>query len=161
MVYRTGALWGLCHRSIGAGVFHTNGIDPSNDLLTIRDDSVNVLGQRKNGLHSNASFHWLIPDPEWALIMMQPRSAYMTLWLVCALIKWYEITMHDNLLEVYQTNCSHSDLHYHDDVIKWRHFPHYWSVVRGIHRRPRSLVDSLHKGQWSFDVFFDLRLNKW
>ena len=24
--------------------------------------------------------------------------------------------------------------HYHDDVIKWRHFPRYWLFVRGIHR---------------------------
>ena len=43
----------------------------------------------------------------------------------------------------------------HDDVIKWKHFPRYWSFVRGIHR-----------SRWiphtrNFDVFFDLRLNKW
>ena len=34
----------------------------------------------------------------------------------------------------------------HDNIIKWKHFPRYWPVVRGNHR--------------SFDVFFDLRLNK-
>ena len=33
----------------------------------------------------------------------------------------------------------------HDDVIKWKHFPRYWTVVRGIHRSP---VNSPHKGQW-------------
>ena len=33
----------------------------------------------------------------------------------------------------------------HDDVIKWKHFPHYWPFVRGIHRSP---VNSQHKGQW-------------
>ena len=32
----------------------------------------------------------------------------------------------------------------HDDVIKWKHFPRYWSFVRGIHR---SAVNSPHKGQ--------------
>ena len=37
----------------------------------------------------------------------------------------------------------------HDDVIKRKHFPRYWSFVRGIHRSPQS-----------FDVFFDLCLNK-
>ena len=31
------------------------------------------------------------------------------------------------------------------------HFPRYWTFVRGIHRWPVT---------WSFDVFFDLRLNK-
>ena len=30
----------------------------------------------------------------------------------------------------------------HDDVIKWRHFPHYWPFVREIYR---SAVDSLTK----------------
>ena len=34
---------------------------------------------------------------------------------------------------------------YHDDVIKWKHFPRYWPFVRGIHRSP---VNSPHKGQW-------------
>ena len=48
---------------------------------------------------------------------------------------------------------------FHDDVIKWKHFPRYWPFVRGIHRWP---VNSPHKGpvMRSFDVFFDLRLNK-
>ena len=31
---------------------------------------------------------------------------------------------------------------YHDDVIKWRYFPRYWTFVRGIHRSP---VNSPHK----------------
>ena len=45
------------------------------------------------------------------------------------------------------------------DVIKWKHFPRYWPFVRGIHRSP---VNSRHKRPLtrSFDVFFDLRLNK-
>ena len=47
----------------------------------------------------------------------------------------------------------------HDVVIKWKHFLRNWPFVRGIHRSP---VNSPHK--WpvtrSFDVFFDLRLNK-
>ena len=34
---------------------------------------------------------------------------------------------------------------FHDDVIKWKHFPRYWPFVRGIHRSP---VNSPHKGQW-------------
>ena len=33
----------------------------------------------------------------------------------------------------------------HDDVIKWKHFLHYWPFVWGIHRSP---VNSPHKGQW-------------
>ena len=39
----------------------------------------------------------------------------------------------------------------HDDVIK--HFLHYWTFVRGIHRSP---VNSLHKGQWRRSLMFSL-----
>ena len=45
----------------------------------------------------------------------------------------------------------HDTVWVHDDVIKWKHFPRYWPFVRGIHRSPVTR---------SFDVFFDLRLNK-
>ena len=42
---------------------------------------------------------------------------------------------------------------YHDDVIKWRHFPRYWPFARGIHRSP---VNSPHKGQWRGALMFSL-----
>ena len=41
----------------------------------------------------------------------------------------------------------------HDDVIKWKHFPRYWPLVRGIHRSP---VNSPHKGQWRGALIFSL-----
>ena len=41
----------------------------------------------------------------------------------------------------------------HDDVIKWKHFPRYWSFVRGILRSP---VNSLHKSQWRGALMFYL-----
>ena len=50
---------------------------------------------------------------------------------------------------------------YHDDVIKWKHFPRYWPVVTVIHR---SLVNSPHKGQWRGALKFSLiyvRMNGW
>ena len=40
---------------------------------------------------------------------------------------------------------------YHDDVIKRKHFPHYWPFVRGIYRSP---VNSPHIGQWRGAFFF-------
>ena len=49
----------------------------------------------------------------------------------------------------------------HDDVIKWKYFPRYWSFVRGIHRSP---VNSPHKGQWRGALMFSLicaRINSW
>ena len=41
----------------------------------------------------------------------------------------------------------------HDDVIKWKYFPRYWSFARGIYR---SAVNSLHKGQWRGALLFSL-----
>ena len=42
---------------------------------------------------------------------------------------------------------------FHDDVIKWKHFPRYWAFVRGIHRSP---VNSPHRGQWRGALMFSL-----
>ena len=42
---------------------------------------------------------------------------------------------------------------YHDDVIKWKHFPRYWPFVRGTRRSP---VNSPHKGQWRGALMFSL-----
>ena len=42
---------------------------------------------------------------------------------------------------------------FNDDVIKGKHFPRYWSFVRGIHRSP---VNSPHKGQWRGALVFSL-----
>ena len=43
--------------------------------------------------------------------------------------------------------------HTHDDVIKWKHFPHYWPFVWGIHWSP---VNSRHRGQWRGPLMFSL-----
>ena len=42
---------------------------------------------------------------------------------------------------------------WHDDVLKWKHFPRYWPFVRGIHRSP---VNSSRKGQWRGALIFSL-----
>ena len=46
----------------------------------------------------------------------------------------------------------------HDDVIKWKHIPRNWPFVRGIHRS--QWIPHTRPVTQSFDVFFDLRLNK-
>ena len=51
--------------------------------------------------------------------------------------------------------------HFHEDVIKWKHFPRYWPFVLGIHRSP---VNSPRKGQWRGALMFSLIcawLNDW
>ena len=42
---------------------------------------------------------------------------------------------------------------YHDDVIKWKHFPRHWPFVRGIHRWP---VNSPQKGRWRGALMFSM-----
>ena len=42
---------------------------------------------------------------------------------------------------------------WYDDVIKWKHFPHHWPFVRGIHRWP---VNSPHKAQWRRALMFSM-----
>ena len=51
------------------------------------------------------------------------------------------------------SHCSCTSDQWHDDVIKWKNFPRYWSFVRGIHRSP---VNSPHKGQWHGALVFSL-----
>ena len=49
----------------------------------------------------------------------------------------------------------------HDDVIKWKQFPRYWSFVRGIHRSP---LNSPHRSQWRGALMFSLicaQINGW
>ena len=46
---------------------------------------------------------------------------------------------------------------FHDDVIKWKHFPRNWPFVRGIHRSRWIPHTKASDAQL---VFFDLRLNK-
>ena len=48
----------------------------------------------------------------------------------------------------------------HDDVMEWKHSPHYWPFVRGIHQ---SLVHSPHKGPvLCFNASFEVSLtNCW
>ena len=72
------------------------------------------------------------------------------------------------IVELMQTKCA-SPTHlcgrdlmtlgmYHDDVIKWKHFPRYWPFVRGSHW---STVDSPHKGLCRGALMFcNVRLNK-
>ena len=55
------------------------------------------------------------------------------------------------------SSCTHGCSFYHDDVIKWKHFPRYWPFAR-------SPVNSPHKGQWRGALMFSLicvRINGW
>ena len=40
-------------------------------------------------------------------------------------------------LDTWVARCD-KDIKYHDDVMRWKHFPRYWPFVRGIHRSPEN-----------------------
>ena len=42
---------------------------------------------------------------------------------------------------------------FHNDVIKWKHFPRNWPFVQEIHRSP---VNSPRKGQWREALMFSI-----
>ena len=50
----------------------------------------------------------------------------------------------------------------HDDFIKWKPFPRYWSFVRGIHRSPAPVTGKFPAQRPAMRIFdvTDLRLNK-
>ena len=65
----------------------------------------------------------------------------------------YHFSLADNRIDLWW-------FFFHDDVIKWKHFPRYWPFVRGIHRSGPGDFPSQRPLTRSFDVSFDLRLNK-
>ena len=64
----------------------------------------------------------------------------------------YIYILHDAKIVCHVSQCFRQEI-FHDDVIKWKHFPRNWPFVRGIHRSP---VDSPHKSQWRGALMFYL-----
>ena len=108
--------------------------------------------------------HWLIfPYPSGLLhwhcgnLTIAPVPAKQPWWI------WIntscEFIMNDCITTTKQSTtkpCAYF-LGYHDDVIKWKHFPRNWPFVREIHRSP---VNFPHKGQWRGALMFSL-INAW
>ena len=51
----------------------------------------------------------------------------------------------DFLSLVYISTAWLQECSWYDDVVKWKHFPRYWSFVWRFHQSP---VHSPHRGQW-------------
>ena len=83
-----------------------------------------------------------------------PKHIFHWLWCNTNCVIWFlsyrihngvSAVVADGLGPIWRQHiCSHYDvlgrserfrcLQHHDDVIQWKHFPRYWSFVRGIHR---------------------------
>ena len=76
------------------------------------------------------------------------------LWIICR-----ELACHYGAALCLLKTIAENPICLHEDVIKWKHITRYWPYVRG-----NSPVTGKFRAQRpvtrSFDVFFDLRLNK-
>ena len=61
------------------------------------------------------------------------------------------------MVDEHLPNAAHTDgvtnesVTYHDDVIKWKHFPRYWLSMWGIHRLPVNSPHKAHNAElWCF-----------
>ena len=110
----------------------------SNTMQTVQDSlHTTYIANRQNDKHSPC----LSPaDIHKYLLNIRRLYCIASVWHI-----WTKITGFGKAQEIVEKYI------FHDDVIKWKHFPRYWPFVRGIHRWPVTR---------SFDVFFDLHLNK-
>ena len=73
-----------------------------------------------------------------------------------AVSQWYHHDRPFLITGFYAFNAQLGALYSFDDVINWKHFPRYWLLWKD-----NSPVTAQMSRTRSFDVFFDLRLNKW
>ena len=86
---------------------------------------------------------------DWAKPTAKQNEKHLSLGSWCTYIRCLMVVVDAVLLR-----SLHWYLHnLHDAVIKWKHFPRYWSFVRGIHLSP---VNSPYKGQWRRTLMFSL-----
>ena len=119
----------------------------------------------------------IIPEMHYAVIILSWLTYQCRLpeWWIsrCCFIKGTTVRIQispANSMPIYWINMSNSAwlkhlaktfYRFHDDVIKWKYFPRYLPLVRGIHRPP---VNSPHKGQRRWTFKFSLicaRINSW
>ena len=87
-----------------------------------------------------------------SLYINWPTDQLANLYTSSRLVGKIRVVTHITILQLWKKNVLNM-LKNHDAVIKWRHFPHNWSFVRGIHQWP---VDSLHKGHGRGALVFSL-----
>ena len=107
-------------------------IPPSRSNETFSDFQIDKL--RRSHADNTAVGTLCIRNPAYVIMMV--TDVLLSYW--CEANSNHHA--HSNLTLSHESNI-------HDDVIKWKHFPRYWSFV---HRSP---VNSLHKHQWRGTFF--------
>ena len=102
------------------------------------EDNFHAVSLFSHGRHgiSNYRQHGCLPNSFFRLTTKEASILHNIILL------WWEST-----LQIANNGESH------EDGTKWKHFPRYWSFVRGIHR---PAVNSPHKGQWRGASMFSL-----
>ena len=86
-------------------------------------------------------------SPASSIVLPRFYKSYIMCLICFRNIQWHRVSRR-------RAKCSAwSQELFHDDVIKWKHFPRNWPFVRGIHWSP---VNSPHKGQWRGALMFSL-----
>ena len=104
-------------------------------------------------------FSWFVKDiltwvSKCIILLWRENNIYIYLFL-----SYYSsILARGNGFKITRERQGYGLLTGHDDVIKWKHFPRNWPFVRGIDRSGE--FPTQRPVTRSFDVFFDLRLNK-
>ena len=107
-----------------------------------------MLGLKLNHVSKKGPWQPLLDILSWSRICKSSHcnSSFIHLVTICI-----EITLSNSFIEWVMN---------HDDVIKWKHFPLYCPFVRAIHLSPGNSPHAQRPVTRSFDVFFELRLNK-
>ena len=92
--------------------------------------------------------------PEITVMRLRSR------WSLIKLTSKWGLVLTAVTLGIGMMTSSNGNIFWHDDVIKWKHFPRYWPFYEG-NSPVTGEIPSQSPVTQSFDVFFDLRLNKW
>ena len=96
-------------------------------------------------IHPSCNFHFIWRSiseilPVWLLTSTTLAIFFLSYW---GWNKW---------LQLWRRYFGIHSLNIYFTYGKWKHFPRYWPLVKGIHRS----VDSPHKGQWRKALIFSL-----
>ena len=157
----------------------------SEDTRSCHNDNFRCRQWRQSWHHDKSWFSIIllhyIPSVQYLDVKMSQCLQRLQCWLVLFLViiiinNWMDMlwqaianmfstkggaNIQREWIAFYVLQLPYYSVQYHDDVIKWRHFPCYWKFVRGIHRSP---VNSPHIGQWRGALVFSLicvRINGW
>ena len=132
-------------------------------IHTMCIQNVKVLRCSLNGLNANSclsahlrssrTLNIICAFWNFSFTLFIPRGSIFLCTVVCRLLFCQDITGIVMITVIHAASKYDTSKNHNYDVIKWKHFPHYWPFVRGIHRSQRPVTRSI-------DAFFDLRLNK-